>query len=513
MIYVLIVLLIINLALACANYLHMFQLNFYKTNMHLHWCKSNIGKLIFRSVLSLCGLLVLTEPLILQVFAAIVLAFSIFLLIPKKKSKVPFKITGRVLRLFALEAVITALIVSIKPSLNCTIIRLGIINVLAPFLCLVANFVLYPIEKVGQKRYIDSAKAILEKHQDLTIIGITGSYGKTSMKTFLNELLKQKYNVLTTPQNYNTPLGIAKTIKTELKPTHQIFVCEMGAMWKGEIAECCELANPDLGIITAIGPQHLQTFKTIDTIISTKFELADSVAKNDGVVFLDCDNQYIKKHHTKANVISYGVENEKLDYYADKLKSSSEGQRFTINHEGKKLECQVKLLGFHNTENLTGAIAVAKYLGVSDKDIQYALKHIKGAPHRLELSNRGNLSIIDDTYNSNPVSSKLAVDTLSELEGKQVVITPGLIELGDDEERYNQELGEHIAKQEIDHVYLVGRGSQTAAIEAGLTAKKFDEGKIQYVKSPQEGVSYATRRYPSEKLNILLLNDLPDNYN
>jgi UDP-N-acetylmuramoyl-tripeptide--D-alanyl-D-alanine ligase len=307
--------------------------------MHLHWCKSNIGKLIFRSVLSLCGLLVLTEPLILQVFAAIVLAFSIFLLIPKKKSKVPFKITGRVLRLFALEAVITALIIFIKPSLNCTIIRLGIINVLAPFLCLAANFVLYPIEKVGQKHYIDSAKAILEKHQDLTIIGITGSYGKTSMKTFLTELLKQKYNVLTTPQNYNTPLCIARTIKTELKPTHQIFVCEMGAMWKGEIAECCELANPDLGIITAIGPQHLQTFKTIDTIISTKFELADSVAKNDGVVFLDYDNQYIKKHHTKANVISYGVENEKLDYYADKLKSSSEGQRFTINHEGKKLEC------------------------------------------------------------------------------------------------------------------------------------------------------------------------------
>ena len=481
--------------------------------MHLHWCKTNISKLILRGLLSLGALLVLTEPLILQIFAAAILALSIFLLIPKSKAKIPFKITGRVLRIFALEILITALLLLIRPGLNCVVIRLAIINALSPLLCLLANFILLPVEKAGQKRYIDSAKAILEKHQDLTIIGITGSYGKTSMKTFLTELLKQKYNVLTTPQNYNTPLGIARTIKTELKPTHQIFICEMGAMWKGEIAECCELANPDMGIITSIGPQHLQTFKNIDTIISTKFELADSVAKNDGIMFLNLDNPYIKKHHTKANSISYGIENEKLDYYASKLKSSSDGQFFTVNHDKEKLDCQVKLLGHHNVENLVGAIAIAKHLKVPNKDIQFALKHIKGAPHRLELNTRGNLSIIDDTYNSNPVSSKLAVDTLSEFEGKKIVVTPGLIELGDDEERYNQELGEHIAKMNIDHVYLVGRGSQTNAIEAGLIAKKFDSSKIQYVATPQEGVRYATQRYGTTKLNILLLNDLPDNYN
>ena len=324
--------------------------------------------------------------------------------------------------------------------------------------------------------------------------------------------MSQKYEVLKTPENYNTPLGIARTIKTKLKPTHEVFICEMGAMYRGEIAECCKLVQPKLGIITAIGPQHLQTFGNLDNIIATKFELADAIQENDGFVFLNFDNDYIAKHSAKAQLFKYGIKAKKLDYKATKLRTTEAGQSFEFADKDGSFTCDTTLLGEHNIENLTGAIAIARYLDVPEKDIQYAVKRIKAAPHRLELKSHDNINIIDDSYNSNPVSASLAVDILCKFAGKHIIVTPGLIELGDDEERYNQELGEHIAEQKPDYVYLVGKASQVAAVEAGLMTKNFQASNIQFVNSPQEAVGYAKARYPSEKLNILLLNDLPDNY-
>lgn len=503
---------IINLVFCLVDYLHMFQLNFYKTDMHLHWCKSNIKKILLRALFAIIPLIALSNNLILEIIALVAILFSLVINFPKRHAKIPLKITGRILRLFFVEIVLIALTYLVKFGDFCYLVKPCILTIISPLICLIANFLLTPVEELGRRRYINDAKKILESHPDLTIIGITGSYGKTSMKTYLYDLLSKKYEVLKTPENYNTPLGIARTIKTQLKPTHEIFICEMGAMWRGEIAECCELARPKIGIITSIGPQHLQTFGSLNNIITTKFELADAVQKNDGIIFLNYDNENIAKHETKAKTLKYGIKTKKLDYKADKLTTTESGQSFDFTDKDGKFSCETTLLGEHNIENLTGAIAVARHLGIPEKDIQFTVKRIKAAPHRLELNSHGNLNIIDDTYNSNPVSANLAVDTLCKFAGKNVVITPGLIELGDDEERYNQELGEHIAEQNLDYVYLVGKASQAAAVEAGLMAKKFQARNIQFVNSPQEAVKYARARYPSEKLNILLLNDLPDNY-
>ena len=503
---------VINLVLCLVDYLHMYQLNFYKADMHLHWCKNNLKKIGLRALFAIISLIGISDILSLQIIALAALAFSIFINIPKRHAKIPLKITGRILRLFFVEIILIALSYLVRFGDFCFILKPCILTIISPLICLLANFILLPVEEFGHRKYINEAKKILKEHPGLIIIGITGSYGKTSMKTYLYDLLSKKYEVLKTPENYNTPLGIAKTIKTQLKPTHEIFICEMGAMWRGEIAECCELANPKLGIITSIGPQHLQTFGSLENIITTKFELADAVQKNDGIIFLNFDNENIAKHSTKAKSLKYGIKSKKLDYKAEKLKTIEAGQSFDFTDKEKSFACETTLLSEHNIENLTGAIAVARYLGVSEKDIQFTVKRIKAAPHRLELNNHGNLNIIDDTYNSNPVSANLAVDTLCKFAGKHVVVTPGLIELGDDEERYNQELGEHIAEQNPDYVYLVGKASQATAIEAGLIAKKYQARNIQFVSSPQEAVNYAKARYPSEKLNILLLNDLPDNY-
>ena len=501
---------LINLALLLINYIHMYQLNYYKTDMHLHWCKANIQKITLRCILALSPLLALTGNFVLQILSLFFLIASIITLIPKS-SKIPLKITGRVLRIIAVEIILIILALAIKTSENQFIIRLAIICSVAPLLCLVANFLLFPLEAIGRKRYIDGAKKILASQHDLTVIGITGSYGKTSMKNFLGELLSEKYDVLVTPKNYNTQLGIARTIREYLKPTHDIFICEMGAMWEGEIAECCDIAKPKIGIITAIGPQHLQTFGSIDAIVRTKFELAQAIDENGGKLFLNYDNDHIRERNCGTEHYSYGLD-KSFDFYADNLKSDQDGQSFTFHYGKKSFDAQTKLLGEHNIENLAGAIAVAKELGISDKDIKFAIRRIKSVPHRLELTTKGNLSIIDDSYNSNPVSSRLAVDTLAKFEGKKIVVTPGLIELGTEEEIYNQELGEHIAKKKIDYVYLVGNSSQTDAIEAGLIKSKFPDDKIQKVGSPQEAVNYASKKYPADKLTVLLLNDLPDNY-
>lgn len=505
-----IILYFINFSLLLCNYLHMYQLNYYKTSMYLHWCRTNIQKITLRLILALAPLLALTGDLAPQILSVIVLIFSIGTLIPKN-TKVPLKITGRIIRLVAIELIISIAAFIFVSSETDFIVRFAILCGIAPALCLIANAILFPAETIGRKRYINGAKKILAKKKDLIIIGITGSYGKTSMKNFLGEILSEKYSVLVTPKNYNTDLGIARTIRKYLKPTHDIFVCEMGAMWEGEIAECCEIVRPKYGIITAADPQHLQTFGSLEAIIRTKFELAEAIAANSGKLYLNYDNENIRNHGTSIEHYSYGLD-KRYDFYADHLRSERDGQSFTFHCDQHTIEVQTKLLGVHNIENLTGAIAVAKELGVSDEDIKFAVRRIKSVPHRLEYIDRGNLGIIDDSYNSNPISSKLAVDTLAQFTGKTVIVTPGLIELGSEEVKYNEELGKHIANQKIDYVYLVGNSPQTDAIRTGLTEAGFADDKIQRVDLPQEAVSYATKKYSADKLTILLLNDLPDNY-
>ena len=148
---------------------------------------------------------------------------------------------------------------------------------LVNFLVLLSDIINSPAEKAVKSYYINDAKKILASRKNLRIIGITGSYGKTSCKYFLTKLLSPKYNVLMTPASYNTPMGVVKTIREQLKNSHEIFVCEMGAKNLGDIKELCELVHPQTGLISSIGPQHLESFKSIENVVKTKFELYDEV--------------------------------------------------------------------------------------------------------------------------------------------------------------------------------------------------------------------------------------------
>ena len=526
---------IINFILLLLFYMHMFQLNSYSFKSHIRWIGQNKDKITIHTLLILLPtLFVLFNTYILNIASCLILLLNLIYAIPDKKAKVSFKITNRVIRLFITQIILILLILSIKGISYHLLFKLGIITLLTPILFLIANFINLPLERVGKQRYINEAKKILKSMPNLIVIGVTGSYGKTSVKNFLTKILSSKYEVLTTPQNYNTPMGVVKTIRENLKATHQIFICEMGARNIGEIKEICDIVNPTLGIITSVGPQHLETFKSIENISKTKFELADYIIKNNGKVFLNFDNEYILKHVNKLysnsenteiseSLIKYGSNNNSLDYSAYSFDSSSKGLSFKVKskHANENdinetlsldnIQFNTKLIGKHNIVNLTGAIAIANYLKVPSKSIALRIKEINSVEHRLQVISKGKLTIIDDSYNSNPISSKSALDTLNEFKGLKIIVTPGLVELGKEEKKYNFEFGKYMTKI-CDYIFLVGEEHYKPILD-GINSEKFDENKVFIVKSPQEAIKKISTFKTNKQINILLENDLPDNYN
>lgn len=503
---------IVNLVLLLFFYIHMFQLNSYFFKKYLHWMNTNKKKMIIQiSLVAVPSILLIINNTIANIVSIIFLAISIIYNSPKGRAKIPLNITSRVKRMIVTEFLLIVLTLMISGIENYIYTKLAILNIIASIICIIANIINLPIEKNIQKKYINEAKKILKSMPNLIVIGVTGSFGKTSVKNFLAKALSAKYEVLVTPKNYNTTMGVVKTIRENLKATHQIFICEMGATKLGDIKEICDLVNPKLGIITSVGPQHLESFKSIENVIKTKYELADAVKKNGGMVFLNYDNEYIYKQENNFNKISYGINNKNLDFNAYNLVSSSRGLSFKVLDGEREVEFKTKLIGSHNIVNITAAIAVANYLGVKLEKLVPRINQIESVEHRLQLIPHGNLTIIDDSYNANPVSSKSAIDTLGEFEGIKIVVTPGLIELGKEEIKYNFKFGEHIAKV-CDYVFLVGEKNSKAILE-GILSKGYDSQKVYTVNTPQEAMSKISKLNIPGKVTVLLENDLPDNYN
>ncbi|MDR2558722.1 MAG: UDP-N-acetylmuramoyl-tripeptide--D-alanyl-D-alanine ligase [Oscillospiraceae bacterium] len=379
-----------------------------------------------------------------------------------------------------------------------------LLTLFALLLPIIANIINAPVEKLNNRRYINDAKRIIDSHKNLITIGITGSYGKTSTKFFLHKLLSVKYNTLMTPESFNTTLGVVKTIRNDLKATHEIFICEMGLKWLGDIKEICDIVKPKHSVLTSIGPQHLETMKTQKNIIAEKFEIADCI--KDGMVFLNYDNDFIINRKTNKNIIRYGLVEGNKDYLASDISVSERGTSFAVN--GTKFE--TRLLGMHNVQNITGAIAVAHKLGIEMKDLVLPVKRLEPVPHRLQIINKGSDIIIDDAFNSNPVGANAALDVLKAFKGLRILVTPGMVELGEKEFELNKSFGFH-ATDCCDYVVLIGE-KQAAPIKTGLLEGSFPEEKIKVFKTLNEGLEFVYKIDSKEQKIILLENDLPDNY-
>ena len=499
--------------IACQYQYHMFQLNSYQAAPQLRWLRQHWKPAwLLRSVLPLAALPFLGHPSVALAAAAGLFALNGWLCRPRAAKK-PLVYTPRVKRMLATNTILLMLAVGIAFQLAAQprLLLLLAVYALAPLWPLLSNAINAPMENAINRWYINDAKHIIDSMPDLIVIGVTGSYGKTSVKHYLGKLLSAKYNVLITPESYNTTLGVVKTIRSSLTPVHQIFVCEMGAKGCGEIKEICDIVHPRLGIITSIGPQHLESFGSMENIIQTKFELADALPPG-GTIFLNYDNEHIRARPCKNPVVSYGIGDNALDYSARVTAVSAAGSDFSLNTPDGLFQYTTRLIGAHNVQNIAGAIAVARFLGVLPADIAIGVRRLESVPHRLQLISRaGGDIIIDDAYNSNPSGVAAALDALNLFDGVKILVTPGMIELGDAHEKYNRIFGAQAAGV-CDYVVLVGK-TQTVPIYNGLLDEQFDSQRILVADSLQQGFSWIAQLPVMGRQKIILLeNDLPDNY-
>lgn len=543
--YVYIILAILNgVLLFCASlkFLLVIQQSGYKGKRYFKWLKSpttpyrsRLMLLCLLGFLFFCVLGVCFEP-VFQAFLGETgktvsaytgfFAYAFFMIVyinseGSVNAKVPLKRTKRIVRLcitdiilasaftFGIIVLFNYLAYIIKDEIS-SILRFSLIcitPIFAPYILYLANLINSPFEKIISRHYVKAATDNIAK-TDAVKIGITGSFGKTSVKEILKTILSQKYRVLATPQSYNTPMGIALTAK-KLDNTYDVFIAEMGARHKGDIKELAEIVKPTYGVITGINSQHLESFGSIESIKDTKYELIESLGKN-GVAFFATDNEYAKEMYDAFTGEKYAA-GENGDFSATDIKTERTGTTFTLNIKGEKpVLCRTVLLGKHSIANICLAAGISYRIGMTIEEISQGINRLQTVEHRLELvpNNKG-IVIIDDSYNSNIDGVKSAMEVLGMFSGRKIVLTPGLVELGKIENAENFKFGKMLAGC-ADEVIIVGRHNAESLI-AGLTEGGMDKANIRFSKNAKRG-NDELNEIINEGDVVLFENDLPDNY-
>ena len=435
------------------------------------------------------------------------------------QNKIKFNVTSRIKRLYFTEFIIICLVITLLIINNFSGLYLIILSILMAFLyyfIYIANIINKPIEKIVYLYYFNKAKKKLNNMNRLEVVGITGSYGKTSSKNILSHILEAKYIVRPTPKNLNTPYGLMITINNYLDKFDEVFVAEMGAYIQGEIKNMCNFVKPKYGILTVIGEAHLETFKSRENICDAKFELIESLKEN-GACVLNMDDEYqvnyVKnKLKNKVQIYWIGINNEKADFNAINIKSDKNGMNFDIKYNGGVTHFETKLLGIHNIYNILASVALGVELKIPIELMKNKVISLQPVEHRLEIKKVNNIIMIDDAYNSNPVGAKNALNVLNMMDGIKVVVTPGMIELGSREKELNKEFGHQINKV-ADYVILVGE-EKTKYIKEGIL-EDFDKRKlivINNVKDAYRILENIKKDNDGMEVYALFENDLPDIY-
>lgn len=504
------------LAVSLRRDMQMFQQNSYRNDRYLKWLRMSGDSSSIARITTLASLfLILAFPYSwgYGVAAGLVAALAVVELRRKYKHNVVF--TKRVWRLFSAAVLLCAAMAAAVAITDWRYLPhiLLVEAVLSWVISFVANTALAPVERSINQSYVNDAKRLLADMPEMKVVGVTGSYGKTSTKHYLNRILQEKYNVLMTPGSYNTPMGVVRTIREMMKPYNDLFICEMGAKQVGDIKEICDIVRPSVGIVTAVGPQHLESFKTIENVQRTKFELVDALPA-DGFAVLNNDFEWIARRPVdNVKCSRYAVAKpDGADYHAENIEYSAQGTTFDIVlPDGTRHAMRTRLVGECNISNLLAAIITGLYLEVPIEKIQYAVSKIEQVEHRLNMKRTaGGITIIDDAFNSNPDGSRMALDVLSRMTGgKRIVITPGMIELGDKQQELNREFGRRIAKA-VDVAIIVGEYNREAIL-AGIDDEGMKADALivvnTFAEAQQQLAAIATAGD-----TVLYENDLPDTF-
>jgi UDP-N-acetylmuramoyl-tripeptide--D-alanyl-D-alanine ligase len=514
------------------RWLHIFQLEHYENWRLIGWWRRRLDLLhllpsaaalvafVGAAVSLAAGQREVSAGLLIVVGAASLAPARVEWLRPEKK---PFVFTSRAKRLFAASLVPGLLFLGAAGGVAAaastsavavgTLVGAGLLLVAAtPIAIILANVALLPLQRRVNRRYVAQARAKLDQIKPLTV-GITGSYGKTTTKFCAGAVLAVRGETLVTPDSYNSYLGVTRAVNEQLKPEHRVFVVEMGAYRKGDITELCELTKPTIGILTAIGPMHLERFGSVEAIREAKAELLGGLP-NDGHFITNGDDPLCRLVAAAAStpVTLFGIDSTDADVRASDIRITSGKTFFTLHLHEREYAVESRLLGRHNVRNLIAAAACGIVAGVDDDGIVAALQTVEAPPHRLAsiVNGRTGVIVIDDAYNSNPAGAAGALEVLAAHDAtRRLLVTPGMVELGDQEEEANVEFG-RMAGRVCDLVMLVGV-DQTLPVKRGLLEAGLGDAQIVVTRDIEQATAELGRILRAGDV-VLFENDLPDTY-
>ena len=501
----------------------------YKSRVFWHWIRKKENLFYNRlSIYALCSVLAVAITALCFSFLGVRTALIIsavpfigcglvFCYADEKYAlKIPVKNTGRLLRLTAVYALFTACIsyvfiagLAFLSKWNgsqlyafIAYVPFAIMPVLLPMILCLANVFESIFENIRNGKFIKRAGQVLDETK-ITRIGIVGSYGKTSVKNILQTILLEKYTVVATPESYNTPIGIAKTVKSAEFKDKQIFIAEMGARRAGDIATLGKMVKPDYAIFTGVCEQHIQTFGSLENVWQAKKEIFLDAKK---VVCGKALKEWVEKDSSISKekaVFSNAVGIKDICLKATET-------AFTLCVEDKEIAVKTKLLGNAAVENILLAVMLAYEMGLQGEEIASGIEKIEYVPHRLQLLENNGVYILDDGYNCNPKGAEESLAALSRFEGRKCLVTPGIVECGVLEKEINGRLGEKIAEFDFDKVILIG-DTLVGAVKAGYDKAEGAQERLAVVKSLDDATAMLAEWVQAGDA-VLFLNDLPDVY-
>lgn len=519
-----------------------FQIEGYDSARYLRWLINKLSRvLVWRALICLgvAALVTLVLGLVGQDTELVYLLLwgiaSVVAIWPEpvKEVKQSFKLTQRAARLlmtafvtvtlvlFALETTLYQAVETRTATKFAVLSGIGLlVFFLAPFVLPLANVIMFPVEAGIRFMYRERARRTLRR-ANLVVIGITGSYGKTSTKHYLAHILSGRYRVLATPKSYNTLMGVCRVINESLHPGDQndYFIVEMGAYVEGEIRAICKLTKPQIGVVTAVGPQHLERFGSIEATVRAKYEIVEALPP-DGVGVFNWDNAYVRAmyergypEHRLAVTWQNADNATRLRLIAHDIRESASGIEFDVLDTmlDEKQHFSMSLVGRHNVTNVLLAAVVARHLDIPLTEIAMRVASLEPAEHRLERKTLpGGITVIDDAYSANPAGARNALEVLGLYDtGRRVLITPGMVELGPLQDQENAKLG-RAAAQVCTDIVLVGI-EQVRPIRQGILEAGFDEAHLFIFDTREEAIAWFQQALkPGDA--VLFLNDLPDTY-
>lgn len=469
--------------------LHVFQLEGYKRRRFLEWCRDNPDRARFLTRSSAKKPLVMTGRAWRILVTTVVLCF-LGVYVP---SGVAHLAGG-----FPFDVLVCAVTI--------TLLFFGLPRVLVA-----ADIVMTPVQRAINARYLRAARSKLDDLAPL-VVGVTGSFGKTSTKFAIQRLLGGDAEVLATPGSFNTPLGVCRTVNESLQSHHKAFVVEMGAYGEGEIAELVAFARPTIGVLTAIGPAHLERFGSIEAIERGKYEIVRDLP-SDGVAVMNVDDERVRRladGTSHVRVIRYGAEADGApDVTASRTQTTRSGTELEIVAGGHSISAQTKLLGRHAVGHILAAVAVAQAAGEPLDALPERIAALEPVEHRLQIiEGAGGVTVIDDAYNSNPQGAAAALEVLEQMDArKRVVVTPGIVELGPLQAEENERFGAAAARV-ADVVIVVAKLNRDALVKG---ARGMGRAEVITVDSLEEATN-ALKSVLGPGDVVLFENDLPDQY-